>query len=241
MGSPDFRTTAKNRVGVDYRKKPMVLHQQSEIGRAPCCVTWEGLLPRQYSAKERLAGVRVSQVQQLCNQTRSKFLIRVRRNTRRAGSTLGSSNINAVATGVEGKCGSAVPVDILYLELDPLVGYVRHGGRLTLRFVSPEEISLLREPGVSKEDDIGRPKAMIGCNENSSLVAGCGNDLANESVQLTEIGQAKIENPSFPERGSVGAQGRIQESPAQMLKLIDSVKNDRREIRRIFLQDQLEK
>jgi hypothetical protein len=91
------------------------------------------------------------------------------------------------------------------------------------------------EPGIEIEDLGARAKAMIRGEEDRSFWASHSNGLGYKSIKLPKVVQAKFANALFPNRRMHWHVSWIDESPQQVLQLIDAIEEHSGQVTGVFL------
>src|SRR5262249_7329021 len=104
----------------------------------------------------------------------------------------------------------------------------------------PAKISLLLEPHVGVENLIaGGSESVIGSKEHARRGPGGTDDSSNKLIELSKIIEAQIANAPRP-RGCMMCRDRgVEQVITDVLKLVDSVEQDGRQVTRLFMHQEL--
>src|SRR5215469_1924425 len=86
---------------------------------------------------------------------------------------------------------------------------------------SPMKVAIMVQPCIQIEYFGGSAEPVIRDDKRARIASGEGYDLGEKPVQLPKIVKAEFANVLFPFRWHVRKQRAINESPAQVLKLVD--------------------
>src|SRR5260370_40613624 len=92
--------------------------------------------------------------------------------------------------------------------------------------IGPAEIAPLMKPGIEVENLRRRAEAMVRSEEGGRAGSAQGDDLGQEPIDLAEVFQAQVPDLDLHGRGRSREKFGIQEAPAEMLELIDAVKEN---------------
>ena len=113
---------------------------------------------------------------------------------------------------------------------------LRRAGHVGVR---PRQMSPLLQPRVGEERSRLGSEPVVGSEDDRGLRAGQGDDVGEHAVQLPEILEAALADP-LPRRRERLVLRRRDVAPAEMLDAVDTVEDDRRQVRRLLPHQRLQ-